>query len=117
VAVLAAPEGAAIQDPGTGAEPAPATRLGGVELVALSLAAMGVLLALGLGWARWALPGTGTWGVAALAPTAGVGVAVIAGFLADRVVAGAAAPWGLPVAILLGAGGYVAAVVAGRSPS
>jgi hypothetical protein len=115
IVVLSAPEGTPASPPGLGSPPPPAPGLGPVELVVLSLAAVGLLLALGLGWARWALPGTGTWGVAALAPAAGLGVAVIAGFLTDRVVPGAAAPWGLPAAVLLGGGGYVAAAAARRS--
>jgi hypothetical protein len=34
---------------------------------------------------------------------------VIAGFVVDRLVAGAAAPWGLPAAVALALSGYVAA--------
>jgi hypothetical protein len=91
--------------------PTPATdvQLGGVELVVLSAAALILLATLGLGWARWALHGAGLGAAAALSSAAGLGLVVIAGFVVDRLVAGAAAPWGLPAAVALALSGYVAA--------
>jgi hypothetical protein len=89
------------------------TELGGVELVMLSVGGLILLAALGLGWARWTLERP--LAAVALSPTAGLGIAVIAGFVVDRVVAGAASPWGLPAAVAIALAGYVAAARRRRS--
>jgi hypothetical protein len=89
------------------AAPATDAELGGVELVLLSVAALALLGLLGLGWARWAL--SAATAAMAAAPAVGLGIAVIAGFVVDRIAPGAAAPWGLPAAVALAVGGYVAA--------
>ena len=80
-----------------------------LPLVVFSAASLGMLLLLGLGWSRWGLPGASVLGVIALAPAAGLGILVIAGFLTDLLVPGAASPWGVPVAGGLSVAGYLAA--------
>ena len=87
--------------------------LGAAELVILSVVALILLAALGLGWASWTLERH--LAAVALSPAAGLGIAVIAGFLVDRVVAGAASPWGLPAAVAIALAGYVAAARGRRS--
>jgi hypothetical protein len=89
--------------------------LGRLALALLSVASLAALFVLGLGWARWALPGAGRLAAAMLAPSTGLAVALLSGFAVDRVSAGAAAPWGLPVAVAVAAVGYVAAARARAS--
>ena len=84
-------------------------------LVLLSVAAIALLVVLGVGWARWALPGASPWAAACLAPCAGLALAVLGGFVTDRLSPGSAAPWGLPVTIVLAALGYGAAARARRA--
>jgi hypothetical protein len=81
-----------------------------IPLVVLSATSLGMLLLLGLGWARWGMPGASRMGGIALAPAAGLGILVVAGFLTDLLAPGAASPWGLPVAGALSVAGYLAAV-------
>jgi hypothetical protein len=80
-----------------------------IPLVALTAGALALLFVLGLGWARWGLPGASPLGAVCLAPAAGLGIVVLAGFLTDRILPGAASPWGLVPAGLVAASGYVAA--------
>jgi hypothetical protein len=88
--------------------------LGPWALIGLTLASIVALTVLGWGWARWGLAGTGPSGVVAAAPSAGIAVAVLASFLADRL---GARPGGLiatVVVLALGAIGYLAAAWTGR---
>lgn len=80
-----------------------------IPLVILTAGALVLLFLLGLGWARWGLPGASTLGAVCLAPAAGLAIALLAGFVTDRLVPGAASPWGLLPAGLVSVGGYVAA--------
>lgn len=106
--------GPAVELPAPG--PSEAAGLGPVALVFLSVASLAALFVLGLGWARWATHGGGSLAAAMLAPSTGLAVAVISGFAVDRISAGAASPWGLPVAVVLSMAGYVTAARA-RSPA
>jgi hypothetical protein len=80
-----------------------------LPLVALTAGAVALLVLLGLGWARWGLPGASPLAALCLAPAAGLGIVVLAGFLTDRILPGAASPWGLVPAGLVAASGYLAA--------
>lgn len=83
--------------------------LGPIEMAALSLLSMIVLGLLGGGWSRWGLPGVGRRAAAAVAPSAGIAVAVTATFVADRL---GLSPGGFPAlasVIILASAGYAAA--------
>jgi hypothetical protein len=80
-----------------------------IPLVTLTAGAIALLFVLGLGWARWGLPGASSLAAVCLAPAAGLAIVVLAGFVTDRLVPGAASPWGLLPAGLVSACGYVAA--------
>ena len=87
----------------------PPDGLGPVPLAAGSIAALAALGLLGGGWSRWGLPGAGRRAAAAVAPSAGITVAVVATFLADRL---GVSTGGLPTVVgtlILGAAGYAAA--------
>ncbi|HEX5881238.1 MAG TPA: hypothetical protein VF468_23415 [Actinomycetota bacterium] len=83
-------------------------------LIGWSAAAVLLLLALGGGWARWALPGCGPAAVLGTAPSLGIASAILGTFVADR---GGLRPGGtgsMAIVVLLGVAGYVAAARAGR---
>jgi hypothetical protein len=87
----------------------PADGVGPMALAAGSVGALAALALLGGGWARWGLPGAGRRAAAATAPSAGIGVAVVATFLTDRFGLGLDGPAAVVPALLLGAAGYAAA--------
>jgi hypothetical protein len=89
--------------------------LGPGPLVLLSIASLAILWVLGAGWARWALPGTGTLAIASAAPSAGLAVAVFGAFAADRLALAAGGPGGPAATIVLGALGYAAAALGRRA--
>jgi hypothetical protein len=81
----------------------PAFLAGGAAAILLLLGALGA------GWARWGLIGSGRRAGAAVAPSAGIGVAVVASFLADRIGLGPSGPPAVAAALALGGAGYVLA--------
>ena len=92
----------------------PAGGLSAPAWVGLSLASLVLLAALGLGWSRWALDGAGPRALLSVAPAVGLAVAILGGFLADRLGPGAGAPWGPAAVVVLAAAGYMAAARALR---
>lgn len=83
-------------------------------LIGVSLASIVILTVLGWGWSRWGLVGADPSAALAVAPSVGIGVAVLASFLADRL---GARPGGLiatAIVLVLGALGYLAAAWTGR---
>jgi hypothetical protein len=83
--------------------------LGPAELVGLSVLTLIVLGFLGAGWARWGLPRAGHRAAAAVAPSAGIAVAVWATFVADRLGFGPGSGLALGLVVVLGAAGYILA--------
>jgi hypothetical protein len=110
VAVL---PGAVSPEPLTTAQTPFPAGLGAVGLVGLSLAALTILVVLGGGWARWSFPGAGPRAVTALAASAGIAVAILGTFAADRLGVHAGGLGGLVGPVVLGALGYVAASARG----
>jgi hypothetical protein len=108
---LAAPGVAVIpSSSAVAASPRTAPRgLGPASLVAWSIAALVALGLLGAGWSRWGLVGAGRRAAAAVAPSAGIGVAVVATFLTDRFGVRLDGPAAVAPALILGAAGYAAA--------
>lgn len=94
--------------------PAPPPLTGPGQLVLRSVALVTLLGVAGGGWARWALSGTHRSAVVALAPVAGLAVAVLGGVLVDAAGATAGPPWGPVAAMGLAAAGYAAAALAPR---
>jgi hypothetical protein len=84
--------------------------IGGLHLVVLSGSTVALLMLLGVGWARWALPGLGARAAISLAPAAGLAVIVLVGLLAETLGAGADEPWSLAGMGAVGALGYLLGV-------
>jgi hypothetical protein len=93
--------------PVTATDVRPDPGIGGLRLVGLSVSAVLLLMLLGAGWARWALPGVGARTVISLAPAAGLGVIVLVGLLVETLGAGAGGPWSLAAIGATGAVGYL----------
>jgi hypothetical protein len=83
--------------------------LGLLALSLLSMASLAILAALGLGWARWALPAAGVRAAALAAPSVGVAVAIVAAVGADRIGLPPGGAGAIGAAGLLGAAGYALA--------
>ncbi|MGH2740006.1 MAG: hypothetical protein ACRDH6_05950 [Actinomycetota bacterium] len=104
--LLKAPSGAL--EPGS----APTDVTSGLDpigLMALPVAALALLGALGGGWALWSARSAGPLAVSFLACPVGVGVLVLAGVIADRLGMAVSGPAGVIAAGLVAAAGYVAA--------
>jgi hypothetical protein len=97
-------------------EPRPPVGLGMAGWIGLSLAALGGLILLGGGWARWSFPGAGPRAVAGLAPSAGIAVAILGTFTADRLGVPVGGAEGLVGPVVLGSLGYAAAATRRRRP-
>lgn len=100
-------------------EPAPLpierpSGLGPWGFIGVSLASLVILTVLGWGWSRWGLVGAGPSAALAVAPSAGIALAVLASFLADRLGAAPGSLIATVVVLTLGALGYLVAALTGR---
>jgi hypothetical protein len=111
-----APGVAALAGPTPPSVPAlsPPSGLGPVALIAVSAAALVTLGALGIGWARWALPGAGRRAVVATAPSVGIAVAILGAFAADRAGIRPGGLGSLVAVLALATAGHVLAARYGR---
>ncbi len=90
--------------------------LGPAALVGLSVAGALLLGALGAGWARWGLAGASPRAALALAPSAGLGVAILGAFAADGLGLAPGGAGGPILTGLLAAVGYLGALRAAHQP-
>jgi len=96
---------AQLAGPAVEALPAEAAGIGGAGSAGLAIGILLLLTLLGGGWARWAIADRGA--ALGLAPSAGLGLAILSALLADRAGLGVAA--GMPVAGALAIAGYLLA--------
>lgn len=100
---VVAPGVVQLRGPPVAAGSVEAAGIAGAGYAALTIAVLLLLGALGAGWSRWAIADRRA--ALSLAPSVGVGLAVLSALLADRLGLGVAA--GIPVAGLLAIVGYV----------
>lgn len=83
--------------------------LGPAALAGISLGTLALLMLLGVGWARWGLPGASLEAVVAAAPSVGLASLVLGALGAQAVGVSPGGPGGIGAAALIGAVGHAAA--------
>jgi hypothetical protein len=90
--------------------------LGPGALAGLAMGALALLALVGGGWARWGLPGASRLGVAAASVSAGLASLSLGAAAGQIVGISPGDPGGIAVAVIVAAGGYLAAARAPRRP-
>lgn len=88
--------------------------LGPTALAAVSIGALALLALVGAGWARWGLPGAHIRAVLAASPSMGLASLILGAVAAQSMGVSPGGLGGIVAAVLVGAGGYAAAALAGR---